>query len=61
MPTPPVVANRRIAEFSSALSMWPATAPVGAVESLEGRSLHPLSEPGSYEQPSSALESGTGR
>ena len=47
MSTPPAVANRRIAaRLLGAVLMWPAPALAGVVESVEGRPLYQLPEPG---------------
>jgi len=52
MSPPPAVADRRIAaRILCAVLVWPALALAGAVESLDGRPLYQLPEPGSYELP----------
>ena len=52
MSTPPAVANRRIAaRLLCAVLVWPASALAEAVETVDGRPLYQLPEPGSYELP----------
>ncbi len=52
MSPPPAVAESRIAARTLfAALVWPALALAGAVESVDGRPLYQLPEPGSYELP----------